>query len=135
MSGIDLLDIAYKAALASVEEAQELGIKVEISETRAKNDPQIVAQYSGPNSLPPEKWIHVTFFVENESQADLVNILTHRMNSLGFLFDTGGTKGQRDWELDWSFHLGEAGDIERMQALNETEEIIRNEIEKERQVH
>ena len=46
------------------------------------------------------------------------------MNLLGITFDTGGSKGLRDWELDWSFKYTGEENYKMIQAREELEDDI-----------
>lgn len=55
--------------------------------------------------LPVNKWLHVQFKVMDENELELVSKWHEVLAGMGVAFDTGGTGGIIDWELDWSFHL------------------------------
>ena len=94
---------AYNLALAKVEELKQKGIKVEI--TPCESDEETISEYSTPLNISHDLWIHVTFYPKDNSELQLVFKAGSDLIDLGIGFDSGGSVGYRDWELDWSFRL------------------------------
>ena len=114
---------AYNLVIQKVKELKEDGVESVITpykgKSTRKNDP-----------LPREKWVQITFKIENESDSQKVLDAVKYLDFAGIAFDSGGTSCTRDWEIDWSFHLTGVGeDFERREKLEEVEEIIKNEME------
>ncbi len=120
-----LLEQAHRVTMSSVQRARDLGIRVDVKECNSRNNPELVARYNTPDRLLPDKWFHVIFHPVNQDQLNLIHTMTHELGSVGVMFDSGGCVGERDWELDWSFHLGSPEDPERHNALVELEETIK----------
>ncbi len=79
------------------------GIEVRIRPTNSRADEKAIEKYK--DGLPAERWVHASFRVKDRSELDSVFEAGDRLREKGIYFDTGGCKGQRDWELDWSFSL------------------------------
>ncbi len=130
-----LLQQAYHVTMSSIERARDLGIQVDIKECVSRNNTEMVSQWNTPDRLPPDKWVNVTFNIVNQNQANLIYAMLHELSSVGIMFDSGGGTGKRDWELDWSFHLGSTENIERHNILVEVEELIKKMEVVEKQLH
>ena len=116
---------AYERALAVVEELRQAGITVTIKPYSKKLlTSELIAKYSGPDRIAPEKWVNVDLTYETEEQRLRIKSGAKELNWLGITFDTGGTSKTRDWELDWSFHYTGVPDGERDAAQNEVEDLI-----------
>ncbi len=81
------------------------------------------------NGLPREKWIRIEFFPKTNAQAKSINKKTKELNWSGIRFDTSGHPGHRQWDLDWSFKVGDVPDAEWEKAGDEVEDMIQ-EMEK-----
>jgi len=67
---------AYEFALEKIDEIRSLGIKVGIVPTRSSTDEKLREKYkvedSNPTRIPYQKWVHVTFFVNDENESKTV---------------------------------------------------------------
>lgn len=125
---------AYKITTASIEYIRSLGIRVIVLPCQSRNDPELYNRYSD-HRLPPEQWNHVFFYPKNESETNIIHLKTQELAAIGIAFDNGGTAGERNWEIDWSFHIELAPNTERLEALDHIEEIITDEIETKKVPH
>jgi len=115
---MSLIDRAYQVTMESIQRAKELGVKVDITKSQAKDN-------GTPSSLPVEKWVHVTFHVVSEAQANLIHAMSLELSSIGIGFDQMGGGGERVWDLDWSFSLDSTKGIERHDSIIDLEQLIR----------
>lgn len=78
-----------------------LGLEVDVIPGDEAYGPD-AAQDAVPGRIDPALWCRVVF-----SGGDLapVHEAEARLAGGGILFDTGGWKGTREWELDWSFQV------------------------------
>ena len=96
----------------------QYGIEVEIT-------PQPSDYWSGPEApLPEDKWVDILFRFKTKAQAKLVKERADELGSLGIVFDTGGTKGERDWQIDWSFEVHPSPDTEWQARREGVEKMI-----------
>jgi hypothetical protein len=109
---------AYDKTLAAAKELEKEGVTVKITPSNSTREVKSTDQ------LPREKWVNIGFHFENEEQAKLIREKSTEVGKLGIVFDEGGTKGQRDWEIDWSFKVREGLDKGREAAKGVMEEII-----------
>ena len=101
------LDDAYEVAMAKVNEMRELGIQVSLEPSRSRKIQRTLDKYgTRQDRLPPEKWFHISFYPSNEGQTMALQNAKKYLAQCGISFDTGGSVGLRDWELDWSFQVG-----------------------------
>ena len=56
-----------------------------------------------------------------------------KLGWLGICFDTSGCFGQRDWELDWSFHMAPTPSSDQEMGRDAVEDLLRGTIEGEGQ--
>lgn len=90
---------AYEQTLEGALDLRQYGIEVEIT-------PQEPDYYDGPEApLPEDKWVDILFLFKTKAQAKLIKERADELGSLGIVFDMGGTKGERDWQIDWSFEV------------------------------
>ncbi len=95
---------AFELTLVAVEELKQQGIKVEIKPYPAERiDDECVKKYTGSECADFTLWCNVRFYPETEEDAEKIYRKSIELSHQGIGFDTGGTKGIRDWELDWSF--------------------------------
>ncbi len=126
---------AYQNTLNRIQEMREVGIKNKITPCNVRNDLEIVARYSGPERIGPEKWVHVELYPSNETEKAIIYHHTSELNLMGIQFDTGGCDGERDWELDWSFFYAGQFNAEKEKAHREIEDLITEEIEGKEPIH
>ncbi len=81
------------------------GIEVRITPTKSRTDECVVKKYK--DGLPARLWVSVNFRVKDRLELESVFKAGSELREKGIGFDTGGCKGRRDWELDWSFGLGD----------------------------
>lgn len=117
---------AYELTLEKIEELRSEGIKVKIKPTRSRNDKETVEKFSGPDHLPPDKWVTVNFDNLDKGKAYRVLGEANYLGMVGIQFDSGGMPGTRDWELDWSFRYTGEEDTDRRDAMEAIEEEISN---------
>lgn len=122
------LDEAYLLTHQTVDMIEKSGIKVDRVPPRSRNNKRLVEKYNRPDRLPPEKWFHVTFYPKSPKEAETVFDAAQEMAKYGISFDTGGCRGERDWELDWSFRVNDGPDDDMIKARSEVEEIITTEV-------
>lgn len=115
-------------------EAYDLTMQ-KVDELKADGVESIIEPYKGKSTregdpLPRDKWVRVTFKVEDKNDSQKILDAMKYLDFAGIAFDSGGTACQRDWELDWSFHLTEVGeDFELRERLEEVEDLIENDME------
>ena len=56
---------AFEFTLTKVWELKESGIEVIIKPSRSSENKDLAKKYSGPDRVPAEKWLHVTFYIKN----------------------------------------------------------------------
>ncbi len=111
---------AYEETLAAAQDLCQYGIEVEIT-------PQ--EPYDGEDkdsSLPRDKWVDILFRFKTKAQAEMIKRRADELGSAGIVFDTSGTKGERDWQIDWSFRVYPVPDEEWQAAREGLEEVISN---------
>lgn len=96
---------AYEFTLQKIEDLQEEHpeIDVKIVPSKSRNNAELREKYIQHQRIPTEKWVHVTFRFPNDNYWYILAELRNYLGQCGISFDTGGMKGYRDWELDWSF--------------------------------
>lgn len=74
------------------------------------------------NTLPKQLWVHVSWIPKSDEEW---NKVFEFEKILPYTFDTGAGFGQRDWELDWSFHFKNIDQIPSIENLkDQVKEII-----------
>ena len=94
---------AFEFTLTKVWELKESGIEVKIKPSCSRDNKDLEKKYSGPDRVPAEKWLFVSFHIKNGNESKKIFEMGQYLAMCGICFDTGGCSGQRDWELDWSF--------------------------------
>jgi hypothetical protein len=74
------------------------------------------------DQLPPNKWLHVTFEIRDESDSIAIHEAANYLGLCGITFDVGSGMFIRDWEIDWSFKV--TGDTEKWRDDREIVEEI-----------
>ena len=114
---MDILE-AYEETLAAAQDLRQYGIEVEITPQKpyeiSRDDP----------SLPRDKWVDILFRFKTKSQAEMIKRRADELGQMGIVFDTGGTKGERDWAIDWSFEAHDEPDLEWQARREDVEQII-----------
>ena len=64
------------------------------------------------------------FRPKTKNQVDTINKKADELGWAGIVFDTSGHPGERDWEVDWSFHLEDTPDGEWEAARKDVENMI-----------
>ena len=108
---------AYQLVLDAAVELREEGIDIKIIPSDSDEDPE-------ESNLRREKWIRIEFSPKTNAQAKSINKKTKELNWSGIRFDTSGHPGQRQWDLDWSFKVGDVPDAEWERAGDEVEDMI-----------
>ena len=119
-------DEAYAETLQAVEVIREAGVDVQVTPYSRRDDPELIAKYSGPEHVSHDKWVNVTFRAKTDEQANLIHEKAKKLSWLGIGFDTGGGFGCRDWELDWSFSYTGKSDSDREAARDEVEDMVQS---------
>ena len=88
----------------------------------------MVEKYRGmEGAASPEKWCNISFLCTTDIQCKKLSEAANYLGMAGISFDTGGSKGIRDWETDWSFRYTPGKvDEERREAREAVEYIIIN---------
>ncbi len=121
----ELTYLAYQETMAIVAELAQMGIRVTTEPSRGRANEETLVKYgTNPDRLPPEMWWHVTFFADNEEQQQQVRSAHQSLIWKGISFDSGGVGKQRDWEIDWSFHVSDGIDAKREAGANRIEEML-----------
>jgi hypothetical protein len=94
---------AYDEVMAVVGVLKARGVGVEIEPAKSRTNVELVAEYSGPERVAPDRWVHVHLFPDTVEQKEAIAVAREKLCRMGIGFDTGGWAGCRDWELDWSF--------------------------------
>ncbi len=113
---------AYELVRDTGLDLRQEGMDVKIIQSDSDEAPE-------ESGLPREKWIRIEFFPKTNAQAKSINKKTKELNWSGIRFDTSGHPGQRQWDLDWSFKVGDVPDAEWEKAGDEVEDMIQ-EMEK-----
>ncbi len=113
---------AYDLVLEKIEELKEY---IDIEVFRGPFATQNLEKY-GDTGLPVDKWVRFEFKIDNEIQLLKIKEAGDYLGEAGISFDTGGTTGSRDWEVDWSLSVDE----EIAQEWIETREEVEEELEK-----
>ncbi len=108
---------AYNRTVEAAIELREAGIDIKITASSSTKTEET-------DRLPRDKWIGIKFFVETPAQAAAVAMKADQLGWLGIRFDTGGTPGEREWEIDWSFDVGSTPDGEWQDARRQVEDMI-----------
>jgi len=122
---------AYELTLDRVRELKEYGIKVKIRPCDSRDDKELIKEYSQPESIPPEKWVNVSFEISNIGEAMRIHEAANYLGMCGITFDSGGCSDHRDWELDWSFSYTGKEDEGWREARDEVEDLINQNYGKE----
>lgn len=100
---------AYRHTMGVIDGLAADGITVVRRPSRSQNNAEVRDKYGGPDRLPPTHWWHVTFRCDTPEKTQIVFEAKRALGWKGINFDTGGgvgvSYGERDWEIDWSFHL------------------------------
>lgn len=115
---------AYELTMQAVTSLESAGIKITITPSRSRTDPELIAKYNQPERVAPDKWVTVSFFPQTQSEAQLIHKKARNLGRLGIMFDTGGDSGQRDWELDWSFAYRGNPDFDKEESKQAVEDLI-----------
>lgn len=120
---------AYDHTREVIEDLRATGIIVHIKPSSRRDNAELVAKYSGPERIAPEKWVNVSFLT-TPVQSAAVAQAAKELGWMGITFDTGGMLNHRDWELDWSFAFRERQpDGEREMMRDTVEHMISTSIE------
>ena len=123
------LDEAYEFAMQMVEEIKSAGVEVIKTPSKSRTIASILKEFDNqPDRLPSDKWFRVTFKTNNPEHLKMISEKAKIIGWRGIAFDTSGCKGERDWSLDWSFHLTGTPDGE-MEAGRDTVEDILTKLE------
>jgi len=117
-------DEAYELTMQAVTSLESAGIAIKVTPSSSRIDQELIAKYRLPERVAPEKWVTVTFFPKTPAEAQLILKAVRNLGRLGIAFDTGGSDGQRDWELDWSFAYREVPDFAKEQSQETIEDMI-----------
>lgn len=116
---------AYELTMQAVKSLESAGIAIKITPSTARTDLELVQKYNQPERVAPEKWVNVSFFPQTQAEAQLILKKVRNLGRRGIMFDTGGgTDGQRDWELDFSFAYRGVPDFSKEQAQEAVEDLI-----------
>jgi len=108
---------AYQRVLEAVEEMKAAGIRVDVTPSRSKSTKR-------EDRLPRDQWVDISFHVADAEQAAAVSRKADELGWLGIVFDTGGCKGSRDWQIDWSFGVGDVPDSDQEARRSVVEGLI-----------
>lgn len=113
---MDILE-AYKETLDAAQDLRQYGIQVEITPSQSDTE-------RTDDSLPLDRWVDITFRFKTKAQAEMVKRRADELGWHGIGFDTSGTKGEREWQIDWSFRVNPVPDAEWQARREEVEDII-----------
>lgn len=119
------VDEALKLTMEEVNAILQRGVRIQVKPSTSCSDEELVKKYDRPGRLKPDEWRHVTFFPKTDEHRALVHQKAMDLGRRGICFDSGGGDGERDWELDWSFHVAEAPDGELEERREDVERLIR----------
>jgi len=105
MNQPNTIEEALELTFEKLGELQQQGIKVRMKPSNSRHREETVEKYNQPGRLKPAYWFHVNLEYEQDDHSKLIYSMADDLRSVGIGFDTGGMGKQRDWELDWSFHL------------------------------
>jgi hypothetical protein len=93
---------AYNLTMDKITSLKNKGIKVkQVAPTHKPTN----LENSTIDHIHFNLWNHITFVPKTEKEWRMVYAAGRELHSLGIYFDTGNGSGERDWEIDWSFHL------------------------------
>ena len=116
---------AYELTMQAVTSLESAGITIQVTPSQSRADQELIQKYRQPERVAPEKWVTVAFLPKTQADAQLILKAVRNLGRLGISFDTGGgTDGQRDWELDWSFAYRGVPDFKKEQAQETVETLI-----------
>lgn len=124
-------DEAYTVTMQAITSLESSGINIRITPFSFRTDLELITKYNQPERVTPDKWVNVSFFPQNQFEAQLIHKKARNLGRLGIMFDTGGTNGQRDWELDWSFAYQGVPDFVKEEAQQTVEYLIHKLSEEE----
>jgi len=113
---MDILE-AYERTLDAANDLRAEGVKVEITPSTQKTE---MTDYL----LPRDKWVIIVFRIEHSEQAVAVKKKADALGWAGIRFDTSGGPDDREWEVDWSFNVGDVPDAEWQDRREEIEDLI-----------
>jgi len=123
------LNEAYQYTLDTIEGMRNSGMQIKMVPSKSRNNKGTVKKYDRPDRLSQDKWFHVTFYPKTDAHRELIQDMRKALGWLCIVFDTGGGSCERDWELDWSFHLEEMPDSDREVLQDEVEKMICENLE------
>lgn len=97
------IDEAYEFVMNKLERLKNEGVDYVINEPIKTST--LIEKYNKPQRLSVDKWINVSFNLENETDVEKIKDMENLCKMVGIYFDTRYGKVQRDWEIDWSFRL------------------------------
>jgi len=120
---------AYNLTMQKVTNLRQ-SIDTTIKLSKGRNNKDTVEKYNLPDRLDPKRWYHITFLPMTSQEANQIAQARKELGWQGICFDTGGSFGYRDWEINWSFRVEDVPDGEWEKRSDEIEEFIQSEIEK-----
>ncbi len=113
---MDIIE-AYDRTLAAAEELHASGVELCI-------DPSKSDSIEVTDQLPRQMWVNINFFPKNKGQVCAITNQANKLGELGITFDAGGSVGNREWSIDWSFRVHDGPDREWEVARTEMEDMI-----------
>ena len=113
---MDILE-AYEQTLEGAMDLGQYGIEVEITPSQSETKRE-------GECLPRDKWVDILFRFKTKAQAEIIKRRADELGGAGIVFDTGGSKGERDWAIDWSFDVRSAPDAEWQARREGVEKMI-----------
>ena len=115
---------AYNITLLKIAELKKAGIRVKRRPSVLQHDPETMAKYSGPEHLPPNKWVIIKLYFETDAQAKLIADKALHLTQLGIQFDYSGCHNEREWALDWSFQYRPEDKPDWREGISQVEDEI-----------
>lgn len=115
---------AYDLTIEVIQELEYSGIKVKRITSKSKDDLEVILKYRSSDRISPDKWLHVTFYFDTEEQRLAIHKKARELGWRGIGFDTGGSSGFRDWEIDWSFRVEDTPDGNLEASRDVVEDLI-----------
>jgi len=122
---MELLD-AYDLTMSKVNALRQSGIQLALTPPKAINDEKLIAEVEAEGGLPVDKWMKISFQNLSADQKKAVYDAGNYLCRMGIIFDCGGAKDLRDWEIDWSFKFDKSASAEWLKKREELEFTLDN---------
>ncbi len=113
---MDIIE-AYDRTLAAAEDLHASGMELCVAPSKSDS-------LEAGDQLPRQMWVNINFSPKDKGQVRAITDQANKLGELGITFDTGGSVGNREWSIDWSFRVQDHPDREWDVARTEMEDMI-----------